>query len=752
MDKQKSKNLVKLTKSKKLLFNLILISIPIFIFVFFELVLRVINYGDNLNLFTEFLGEEYKEYKIVNPVIGKKYFKKLPNTAPRHDMFLEEKPSNGFRIFVMGSSTVYGFPYEENLLFSRILQERLQDCYPDKYIEVINTAITAINSYTLLDFIDEILDEEPDAILLYAGHNEFYGAFGIGSIEKTIKSRALTFFHLDLLSFKFYQLLRNTINKINGIIVGNKPEEFVKGTLMKVIVDNKEIPYKSEIYNEGIEIFKKNIDDLLNKAKKKNVKFFISELISNVRDLKPFCSVATSQYPSASEVFYTGKKNEQEGLFETAKENYYLAKDLDCVRFRASEEINVIIRKLAAKYDARLVPMISYFEKASPNMLIGNNLLTEHVHPNMDGYFIMADAFFNELVKSKLIGEKLNPVYYKNSAYYKRNWGYTELDSLVGVHMVNSLRSYWPFRPLDESSDKTYLDTYKPTSYIDSLAFEVFKTTIKINEAHLTLAHLFKSKGDFYNAFREYHAAIKYYPYRVKDYLEAATCLMHNNDLTLALKFINKSLELHETFFAYFYKSEILFIKGNYAEAGEALNKASELDNSLNAKEKVLKKLHKVYFYSGNDIKSQEILEELRKIHPGYQPIFPQKKNYAYYVPVQVKGQIDRALDFYKVKNFDAALDEFLKSLEVKETFIANRCIGDILFTSDDSSSIVYYQKAYPGYKNNADFLLNLGILYLQNRLTDKAQAVLEEIKRLDPNYKNIPLLEKNIQAQSLLK
>ncbi len=38
-----------------------------------------------------------------------------------------------------------------------------------------------MNSYTFYDKIDDILKEDPDAILIYAGHNEFYGAPGIGS-------------------------------------------------------------------------------------------------------------------------------------------------------------------------------------------------------------------------------------------------------------------------------------------------------------------------------------------------------------------------------------------------------------------------------------------------------------------------------------------------------------------------------------------------------------------------------------------
>ncbi len=747
MKKHKNRDQISYTRAKKLLFNIMLIAIPLFIFFLLEMVLRIINYGDNYNLFLDFPEEDFREYRFINPVIGKKYFQKLEYNKPCGDMFLKEKPENGFRVFVLGSSTVLGFPYDQNLMFSRILQERLQDCYPEKKMEVINTAITAINSFTLLDFIDDVLEEDPDAILIYAGHNEFYGAFGIGSVEKTSKYRSLTFLHLDLLSLRFYQLLRNAITGIGGLVSGNNTKQGVRGILMKVIADNKEIGYKSKIYNIGIENYRKNIDHLLKKAKRKNVPVFISNLISNVKDLKPFCSVATTDYPLALDIYNSGVKSEREGNFEIAKENYYRAKDLDCIRFRASEEINEIIHELAVKYNANLVPMKSNYEEASANRLIGNNLLTEHVHPNIEGYFLMADAFFNELAESKIIGEKLSPVYYKNSSYYKKNWGYTELDSLVGGHLVNIMSSYWPFQPL-ESTSAHYRETYKPESLVDSLAFAVATSpSVKIDEAHLKMADFYKKRGDYYKAFREYYANIKYDPFQVRDYNEAVHCLSLIYDFTLALKLLNKSLELKESLFAYFIKSEILILKGDYDEAVEALNRASELDHSINTKVIILITLHKIYYYSGDDIKSQEILEKLKKINPGYQPVYPEKKNYTHFVPVQVESQIIRALTLYRAAKIDSALAEFLKSLEVKETSIANRYVGDILFKRNDSSSIVYYLKAYPDYKKDIDFLYKLGIVYLQNRLTDKAQAILEEMKGLDPDNKKISILEEKVIA-----
>ena len=126
-------------------FKLITVLIPILILFVFEAVLRISGYGDNLNLFIKNPAEGYEKYMIVNPEVGKKYFQKFEYTAPANDIFLTDKPENTFRIFVMGSSTVYGFPYERNLMFSRILHQQLEDAYPGKKIEVVNTAITAID-------------------------------------------------------------------------------------------------------------------------------------------------------------------------------------------------------------------------------------------------------------------------------------------------------------------------------------------------------------------------------------------------------------------------------------------------------------------------------------------------------------------------------------------------------------------------------------------------------------------------------
>ncbi len=748
----RKKNNIKLNLSKKLIYNSLLICFPFIILFFIEILLRIINYGDDLDLFIKYPFKEFQEYKIVNPEIGKKYFQRLEYTRPGNDMFLKQKPDNGFRIFVLGSSTAIGFPYSGNLTFSRILHKRLQDNYPEKHIEVINTAITAINSFTLLDFINKILKESPDAILIYAGHNEFYGAFGIGSKEKIYKYRSLTFLHLDLLSLRLYQLLRNTIARTGKLLSGKNNGQNARGTLMKRIADNKEIPYKGEIYNIGIQQFRENINKLLKKAKHKGVPVFISEVICNIRDLKPFCSIITSEYPPAIEIYNKSIKYEEDEKYKLAKKNYYLAKELDCIRFRASEEINEIIHELSAKYEATLVQMKTYFEKKSPNGLIGNNLVIEHVHPNINGYFLMADAFFNEIAKSKLIAENINILYYKSSEYYQRNWGYTELDSLFGVHRIKNLSYHWPFQPLSVPY-VDYRKIYKPVSLIDSLAFTAMKSPeFNIADAHLELAKFYKGKSDFYNAFREYQAAITCNPYWAEDYLEAAICLININDFPLALNILNESLELKKTFYGYYMKGEILLLKGDYTEAIETLNKASQFVN-INNKEKLLEKQLEAYFFNGDSIKSRELLMKLRRINPTYKPQFSdQKLQYSLIVPIQVENIIHRALNHFKEGNLDNALEEFLYSLDIKETPLANRMVGEILIRKNDKDAILYFLKTYPDFKKDVSFLYNLGILFIKNRRVQRAQNILNDIKQLDPDYEKIPVLEKLIQAQNIHK
>jgi tetratricopeptide (TPR) repeat protein len=725
---------------QNLIFKLITLVIPVFILIVFETILRITGYGSNLSFFIKNPVEGYENYMIVNPEVGKKYFQKFEYTAPANDIFLAEKPENTFRIFVMGSSTVFGFPYERNLMFSRILHQQLEDAYPDKKIEVVNTAITAINSFTLLDFTGQILKYKPDAILIYAGHNEFYGAFGIGSNETMSRNRGITRLHIALMDLKIYQLIRNIITMISEKIAAGNNEE-IHGTLMKRMAGNKEILFGSDEYNIAMERYKQNMGDILKKAGKKNVPVFISELVCNINGMEPFASIATNELEGAAEIYKKAFTAENTGDFDTALNLYYKAKDLDCIRFRASEDVNRIVNELVGEFKVYRVPMLSVFQNNSPNKLIGNNLMTEHVHPNINGNFLMADAFFNEIVRSGIVGEKNtnNPT---SLDYYRRNWGYTELDSLLAYHRVELLKGFWPFTD-NENKGANYKTSYRAKSFSDSVAFHVMKDPdISLDQVRLDLARRYEKAGYFEKAYREYEALLRTNPYLAINYRDAANCLVQLADLPLALKYFKKSLEFEDSFFAMYRLGEIYFMMCDYNNAVIQFERSFKLapdDKKVN----VLARSYAAFVYSGKTDQAKAVAAELERIN-ARQFLQVPAKTYTFnqYIPFQTREQVQRAKQLLAENKMDEALALLESSIEIYNSHIANRLIGEIFLEKQNfAKSLVHFSKVYNWFRFDPKFLHNCVLVSFKANDKANAKKYLEELSRIEPRYEQLGLL-----------
>ena len=369
----------KLSSSKKRIFWITTISLPFLILILLELSLRIFNYGGNLDLFID--GPEgYENYSRCNPNVARRYFYTQTDvpTAPLQ-LFLKKKPGNSYRIFVLGESSAAGFPYSNNASFPNILQRGLTKTFPEKNIEVINISMAAINSYTLLDLMNEVVEQHPDAILIYTGHNEYYGALGVGSVQSLGNWRGLIITYLKLQSFKIFIFLRDflgwTKTFINNIFSKNNNED-PSATLMERIVAEQTIPINEDLYDKGKEQFKENMKAIIEKAVDNNIKVMLSELVSNLHDQQPFISVKDKNGNSAETFFKKAKEEEINSNFKKAKEDYYKAKDYDALRFRAPEDFNIIVHQLSKEFSLPVVPMKSYFEEESPNGLIGKELMS----------------------------------------------------------------------------------------------------------------------------------------------------------------------------------------------------------------------------------------------------------------------------------------------------------------------------------------------------------------------------------------
>jgi len=87
--------------------------------------------------------------------------------------FTAHKTEGTKRIFVLGGSTVQGRPYSTETAFSTWLQLRLQATFPETHFEVVNVGGISYASYRVSKLLSEVMEHDPDAIVLYTGHNEF---------------------------------------------------------------------------------------------------------------------------------------------------------------------------------------------------------------------------------------------------------------------------------------------------------------------------------------------------------------------------------------------------------------------------------------------------------------------------------------------------------------------------------------------------------------------------------------------------
>ena len=266
------------------------VLIPALFFVLLEVLLRAGGYGVNTDLVLE-LKDDPAHTCYLNPDSPRRYFPPaLRSIQPSVGFrtFTREKQPGALRIFVLGESTVAGFPFHVNGSFAGFLEDDLRAAYPNRPIEVINCGMTAICSYSVLDFAKQLVRYQPDAFLIYLGHNEFYGAMGAGSTSAASVTRGVTIFRMTLAKLRTYQLLDNTIYRVRRALAGNKKQE--GRSLMASMIGKKKIRLEDPMHKMAETTFRANLNEILDIAAENHVKVILSTVTSNLRDLPPFDS------------------------------------------------------------------------------------------------------------------------------------------------------------------------------------------------------------------------------------------------------------------------------------------------------------------------------------------------------------------------------------------------------------------------------------------------------------------------------
>lgn len=628
-----------LSRAEKGWLYLLMILSPLILLGMLEVGLRVVGYGDDYPLFVPVEGSE--GYLFQNRDVARRYFVNL-ETIPTSllDFFPVFKHPGTFRIFVQGGSSAAGFPFYYGGAFSRMLEQRLAQTYPDRRIEVINTSMAAINSFTLLDLQPEIIERNPDAILIYAGHNEYYGALGVGSSESFGRAPWLKRLYLRMREFRTVQGLRELLAKGVGLF-GRKAGEIPNWTMMSQMVGEQQIPFESDLYHAGLRQFESNLSKILAGYRDHGIPVFVSTLASNEGDHRPFIGEPEGQALNAyvegmralgegdldaarghfrrsisldslaaDPWFALGKIAQQEGRFDEAREAFLKAKDRDELRFRAPEAMNQIIREVADRFGATVVDAQRALAARSPGGIIGDNLMTEHLHPNVDGYFGIADAFYDALVASRLIGVDANRV---ADADARREILLTPVDSMAGMLRIRKLKRSWPFQPpgvVDRS-----LDTLRARNPVEQIAIDLTNDRVNWLQANEALRTYYEQQGNLHRALQAALAQIQEFPFIAEPYLNAGNVLVRQRRFTEALAYFRNSVEVEETAIAHRMIGSILLEQGARDQAMEHLSRSIELNPDDAA---ALYNLAGAFALEGNYAETRRLVTRVLELRPDH--------------------------------------------------------------------------------------------------------------------------------------
>ena len=344
--------------------------------------------------------------------------------GPEPRAFALPKPQETFRVMVVGASSVAGYPYPSALAFPRHLELVLSEQLTDRNVEVLNAGVVGLATTPLVDMVRQASEAEPDVIVLYAGHNEYYGVGGVAT-NASIGPAGIWFRKLRL-----GQVLTRWFAGEQG-----SSEE-----LITRLPTTTEVPLNSPLVAKAERRYSSNLAAIADTCGDEGIPLVVCSVVSNLRDHSPIgsgedsllseenrkeratierraqellqneeyteahelVSSAAERHPDCAGVRYQlARCLESLGRAEEAGAAYALARDLDGCRYRAPSSYRKIAREVAsgrANEGTHFVDLVPVFGEASEHGAPGHDLFLEHVHLTYEGNWLATTTIARTIV------------------------------------------------------------------------------------------------------------------------------------------------------------------------------------------------------------------------------------------------------------------------------------------------------------------------------------------------------------------
>ena len=418
---------------KWVLFRCLAISLSLLPLIVFELAARGAGWGVIDEQTDPFVGfESVSALFKFNDETGLMEVDERRYPYFRPESFALEKPADEYRIFCLGGSTVQGRPYAIETSFTSWLEIGLNTADPSKKWNAVNCGGVSYASYRLAPILDEVLQYEPDLIVLYTGHNEFLEDRSYGKIKRLPAWQKSV--HRNLSGLRTYNLLRRYLASDGSTIVKNKLPAEVDARLD---YENGLADYhRDEIWKQGvIEHFAQNLERMVNAAQRAGVPVILVNPVVNLVDQPPFKSLHREDLTEASSKLFAQRFQEgteatdpQTSLdalnkaaeidseyaavhfamghaqlalnnIDSAAAAFIKAKELDICPLRIVEPMRQAIFQLGRESGTPVIDLQSIFDRKSPHKIAGKEALVDHVHPSVGSHQKIARILMAELAE-----------------------------------------------------------------------------------------------------------------------------------------------------------------------------------------------------------------------------------------------------------------------------------------------------------------------------------------------------------------
>lgn len=399
------------------LFRALALGFPLLLLLALELGLRAVSYGRPASfLVPDTQPGHYRSNQEFVSLFMPEGF----DLRPLNFRVAKEKPPGTLRVVVLGESAAQGIPAPA-FGFVPQLRAQLRARYTGRDIEVLNTAIVAINSHVVYQIARDLADFAPDLFVIYLGNNEVVGPYGPGCSYLS-ESPPLPVIRASVAvrATRTGQLLAAALARFSRRA---QPAEWGGMSMFVEQAVRGDDPRLETVHRN----FEANLRDIVRLAEGAGAKVLLSTVVANLKDCPPLLSrhrpgltgdelarwqsaydrgriawrlddPATArphleearrldpQY--ADTLFMLGDLELRAGNTTAARQLFIEALRWDALRFRPDPRINDIIRRVATEHPAvRLVDTARLLgaDPASDAPIAGRELLFEHVHFDWEG-------------------------------------------------------------------------------------------------------------------------------------------------------------------------------------------------------------------------------------------------------------------------------------------------------------------------------------------------------------------------------